>query len=106
MLEGATIQTCVTEEIMAEEKIATDSSGSLLGLLARGVGARVIKDTLSDLATNGECLEKIGAALYNDESDDAAHKPWHTLTVKEKRDWTHRASVAVLGLRNFILKKP
>ncbi len=91
---------------MADERAGSAPDTGLLGAFARGIGARVIKDTLSDLATNGECLEKIGAALYNDESDDAARKPWHTLTVKEKRDWTHRASVAVLGLRDFVLKRP
>lgn len=81
------------------------SNGDALAGLVKFAGAKVVHDTMSSLATKGECVEAVGRALYNDESDDAVKKPWETLSVREKQPWTNRARVAILGLRDYVVAR-
>lgn len=74
-----------------------------LQMLVKMAGTKVIHAKLGELAVNGACLEAIGSALYNDEAEQAATRPWTSLTVREKKVWTQRASVAILGFREYIL---
>jgi hypothetical protein len=80
--------------------------GDGLSMLVKFAGAKVVHDTMSSLATKGECVESVGRALYNEESDDAVKSPWERLSVKQKQPWTNRARVAILGLRDYVTNRP
>jgi hypothetical protein len=81
--------------------MADTNTNPLLPLI-RIVGKKTVESALGNFAVNTECLNTVGRAMYRDEEDETM-KPWASLTPKERKVWTQRASQAILGLREYVL---